>query len=223
MRPRHIRNLPALSEAECEILSKKRVAVIGCGGLGGYLAELSARVGIGHISLVDGDCFEESNLNRQLYSCPAVLGLSKAEIAAERLRSLDPEISVCAVSAFLDESNAYDIISGCDAVLDGLDKAAARRCLAKACEEAGVPLVHGAIAGWCAQSAVSMPGDGLLDMLYPEGVALEDKSALSFTPAFCAAAQMSLCVRLLTGREVESGRLYCFDLLNMELEQIQLT
>ena len=222
MRPRHIRNLPAISEADCAALAEKSVAIIGCGGLGGYLAELAARVGIGHITLVDGDCFEESNLNRQLYSSPAVLGRSKAEAAAERLRSLDPEISVRVVNAFLDDSNALDTVSGCDAVLDALDNIAARRSLAKACQAAGVPLVHGAIAGWTAQAAVSMPGDGLLDILYPDGTVLKDKSALSFTPAFCAAVQLSLCVRLLTGKGVESGRLWCFDLFSLELEQIDL-
>lgn len=222
MRPRHIRNLPAITEADCASLGTKHVAIIGCGGLGGYLAEFMARLGVGQITLVDGDCFEESNLNRQLLSSPALIGSSKAHAAAERIRMLDSEIIVRTVAEFMDESNALTIVSGCDAVLDALDNIPARRILASACAEASVPLVHGAIAGWTAQAALSMPGDGLLDILYPEGTEVRDKSALSFTPAFCAAAQASICLRLLTGREVQPGRLYCFDLLDMELEQIDL-
>ena len=63
---RYSRNIPALSEAECVALQGKTVAVIGCGGLGGYLIEYLTRIGIGTIRCVDGDVFEESNLNRQL-------------------------------------------------------------------------------------------------------------------------------------------------------------
>ena len=65
-----------------------------------------------------------------------------------------------------------------------------------------------------------MPGDGLIEMIYPEGAALSSKASLSFTPPFCAALQTALCVRLLTGREVEAGKLYVADLLDMELVRL---
>ena len=64
MDARYSRNIPALSEEECALLRGKSVAVIGCGGLGGHLIELLARIGVGHIRAVDGDQFEASNLNR---------------------------------------------------------------------------------------------------------------------------------------------------------------
>ena len=66
MDPRYVRNVPALSEAECELLRRKRVLVVGCGGLGGHLIDMLARIGIGSLRVVDGDAFEPSNLNR----CP---------------------------------------------------------------------------------------------------------------------------------------------------------
>ena len=72
----YTRNIPALTAEECMLLSGKQVAVIGCGGLGGYLIEYLARIGIGSIRCVDGDVFEESNLNRQLLSTPSLLGTS---------------------------------------------------------------------------------------------------------------------------------------------------
>ena len=65
-----------------------------------------------------------------------------------------------------------------------------------------------------------MPGDHLIERLYPEGAVLKNKSVLSFTPALCASMQVSLCVKLLTGRSVETGTLYYFDLLNQEFETI---
>ena len=220
MDARYQRNVPALTEAECAIVRTKKVAVIGCGGLGGYLVELLARVGVGSITAVDGDVFEPSNLNRQLLSETALLGSSKAEAAAHRIARVNPDVVVVAVEAFLDENNAFDLISGCDAVLDALDNIPARRTLAKACDRAGIPYVYGAIRGWVAQAAISMPGDHLIEKLYPEGTVIRDKSVLSFTPALCASMQAALCVKLLTGRPVETGTISYFDLLNQEFETI---
>ncbi len=56
--------------------------------------------------------------------------------------------------------------------------------------------------------------------IYPEGIGLGSKTSLSFTPSFCAAIQVALCTRLLTGRPLESGRLYMADLLDMELQSL---
>ena len=74
MEERYCRNLPAISAEEQAALKEKRVLVAGCGGLGGYLIEHLARMGVGRITAVDGDVFEESNLNRQILSAPALLG-----------------------------------------------------------------------------------------------------------------------------------------------------
>ena len=222
MQARYERNVPALSEAECALLGSKRVAVIGCGGLGGHIIELLARVGVGHIVAVDGDKFDETNLNRQLLSETALLGKSKAQAAKDRVQQINPDVEVTAVEAFLTEENAIDIVSGCDVVLDALDNVSARRVLSRACEMAGIPYVYGAISGWVAQCAVSMPGDGLIEKLFGAEPEITDKSVLSFTPALCAAAQCALCVKLLCGRDVQSGQIYYFGLLNMEFENISI-
>lgn len=222
MEARYIRNIPALTEDECALLRTKRVAVIGCGGLGGHIIELLARIGVGNIRCVDGDVFDESNLNRQLLSAPALIGKSKTEAAAARVAGINPDVHVTAVNAFLHETNAAELIADCDAVLDALDGIHARKLLAKACSDAGIPYVYGAISGWVAQTAVSMPGDGLIDRLYPDGVRIQDKSVLSFTPALCASMQAALCTKLLTGRPVESGKLFYFDLLYHEFETIPM-
>ena len=223
MESRYTRNMPALSESQCRALREKRVAVIGCGGLGGHLIELLCRVGIGAITAVDGDVFEESNLNRQLLSQVPLLGTSKAEAAKARAAAVNPQVRLEAVPEFLTVENAVQLLTGCDAALDALDSVQARRVLYSACEELGIPVIHGAIGGWVAQAAIAMPGDGLLDRLYPAGTEIKDKSVLSFTPALCAAVQASLCVRLLAGLPVETGVLYYYDLLSQELESIPLT
>ncbi len=222
MNPRYERNIPALSEAECEILHRKRVLVVGCGGLGGHLIDMLARIGVEFLRVVDGDVFEPSNLNRQLLSEVPLLGVSKAKAAAAKVNRVNPETEVEAVAGFLTEKNVRQLLLSCDAVLDGLDNIDSRRILAKECEKAKIPFIYGAVSGWVAQAAVSMPGDHLVETLYPEGVVLKNKSVLSFTPALCASIQVALCVKLLTGRPVETGKLYYFDLLNQEFESIPI-
>ena len=222
MNPRYERNIPALSEKECEILLGKRVLVVGCGGLGGHLIDLLARIGVGFLRVVDGDVFEPSNLNRQLLSEVPLLGVSKARAAAARVSRVNPEITVEAVDSFLTEKNARRLLLSCDVVLDGLDNIESRRSLAEECQRSGIPYIYGTVNGWVAQAAISMPGDHLVQRLYPEGAVLKNKSVLSFTPALCASMQVALCVKLLTGRPVETGKLYYFDLLNQEFESIPM-
>ena len=194
--------------------------VAGCGGLGGYLIEMLLRLGVGTIRAADGDAFEASNLNRQLLSSPSTLGRSKAEAAADRAALVNPDVRFVAIDEFVTAENAAELIRGCDAVMDALDNIGARRILARACAEEEIPLIHGAICGWSAQAAVVMPGEDLIDRIYPDGSRLSSKTSLSFTPPFCAALQTALCTRLLAGRPLESGRLYMADLLDMEMESI---
>ena len=126
------------------------------------------------------------------------------------------------VDAYMTDANVQDLISDCDVVLDALDNIPSRKILANACSQAAIPYIYGAIQGWVCQAAISMPGDGLIDTLFPSHVEITDKSVLSFTPALCASLQASLCVKLLLGKPVRTGILYYFDLLNQEFETIPL-
>ena len=222
MDPRYERNIPALTEAECEILRGKRILVVGCGGLGGHLIDMLARIGVGSIRAVDGDVFDPSNLNRQLLSEIPLLGISKAKAAAAKVSRVNPDVEVEAIDSFMNESNVHSLLRLCDAVLDGLDNISSRKILAAACAKAGIPYIYGAVSGWVAQAAISMPGDGLIDTLYPHDTVIQNKSVLSFTLALCASMQVSLCVKLLLRRPVETGTVYYFDLLNQEYETIPM-
>ena len=222
MEDRYLRNIPALSEEECNLLRHKRVLVVGCGGLGGNLISILIRIGVGNLRIVDGDVFEATNLNRQLFSSVPNLGRNKARSAAQIAGSINPDVAVDVVDEFLTEDNAAALLQDCDIVMDALDNIPGRRLLAAACEKAGLPQVYGAISGWVAQAALSIPGDKLIETLYPEDTVVRDKSVLSFTPALCASMQASLCIKYLVGRPVESGTIYYFDLLNQEYETIHL-
>ena len=219
---RYIRNIPALTEDECALLRQKRVLVAGCGGLGGHIIDQLTRIGIGSLRVVDGDIFEETNLNRQLLSRIPLLGVSKAKAAADHIALVNPDITAEVISVYMAEENVQDLIADCDIVIDALDNIPSRRLLASACERSGIPYVYGAIQGWVAQAGLSLPGDHMIETLFPQEVRVTDKSVLSFTPALCASMQVALCIKLLTGRHVESGTVYYFDLLNQEFETISL-
>ena len=214
MEERLLRNIPALSEEEQNILKKSRVAVIGCGGLGGYVIEHLVRLGIGHVTAADGDEFSATNLNRQLYALSETLGRNKALAAADRAKAIDPNISFRAVPAFLTEENAGTVLEDADIVIDALDSASARLILEKACAAKGLYLVHGAAEGWEAQTVLVPPGSGLLEKLY--GNAAETPSSpsvLSFAPGCCAAMEAALAVRqLVRPGSVTAGELCCFSL-----------
>ena len=216
MDKRYIRNIPAITEEEQQRLRTKRVLVAGCGGLGGHLIEHMLRLGVGHITAVDHDRFETSNLNRQLLSKVHLIGSPKVDAAAARAGVVNPSVSFYCCRARIDETTAPLLVKGHDVVLDGLDNIKSRKLLFDACSQAGVPFIHGAVGPWNVQCALCLPGSTLLDRLYPEGTVPQGKSTLSFTAALCAAMQSALCTRLLCGREVEGDRLYLYDLLNME-------
>ena len=89
---RYQRNRSMLSITDQLQLFRSRIAVIGCGGLGGYIIEELARLGVGHIVAIDPDVFEEHNLNRQLLATPASLGKAKVEAAAARVNEINPAV-----------------------------------------------------------------------------------------------------------------------------------
>ena len=224
MQGRYDRNMPALSPEECAVLREKRVCVVGCGGLGGYVIEILARVGVGALTVVDGDVFDATNLNRQLLSEEALLGVKKAEAAAARVGRINSDVSVTAVPDFFTEENGRRLLDGCDLVVDALDSASSRRLLGRVCAEAGLTIVHGAISGWHGQVTVVPPGDRVYDRLYPPRAAgAPKKGNPAFTPAVCASLQAAEAVKLLIGgKPALAGKLLLIDLRTMEFLKIDI-
>ena len=222
MQERYIRNLGPLTEEECLLLRQRRVFLAGCGGLGGYLLEHLLRAGVGAITVCDGDTIVPSNLNRQLLADMESLGRSKTEAACARAALVNPEAAVEARPVFLTADNALGLIAGHDLALDALDSPAARRILASACRQAGIPLVHGAIRGWYAQAAVILPDSGMMEQLYPaDAPAAPDQGSLSPTVGLCAAIQAGEAVKLPCGRPSPlAGRLLWVDLVEQEYQVV---
>jgi len=209
------------SKEEMDKLKTSKVCIVGCGGLGGYILELLARVGIGEITIVDGDRFDESNLNRQVLSNAENLGEIKVAEARKRVQQINAEVKLNPIHDFLSIDNAISIIQGSDIVVDALDSIQVRRILQNACEEVGIPMIHGAIAGWFGQVTTIMPGDRTLDRLYPSGhnKGVEtDIGNPSFTPAYVASIEVSEALKVLIGRgEILQNKMMVIDLLDNEV------
>lgn len=223
---RYQRNRQMITAAEQLRLFRSRVAVLGCGGLGGYLLEELARLGIGQIIAVDPDVFEEHNLNRQLFSSPDALGEAKVQRAADRIAAVNPAVTVTAVQKAFSAENGPRLLTGCHAAVDGLDSIPARQALASVCSAEGVPLVHGAIAGWYGQVATQLPGDTSLQRLFAQQAARGVEQRLgnpSFTPAVVASLEAAEVCKLLLGRgTLLRDRALIVDLLDMEFTEIPL-
>lgn len=222
MNKRYQRNMNALTPEENEKLREYKVCVVGCGGLGGYIIEELGRLGIGQITAVDGDVFEETNLNRQLLSHMGNLGKSKAEEAKARMQEINPEITVIPIQGRLDGDNCHELIDGHHLVMDALDNIPSRKILENCCEELGLPLIHGAIAGWYGQVSTILPGDRIIDRLYPaeseKGAEMELGNP-AFTPAVIASIQVAEAVKVLLGREgILRNKLLSVNLLDQEYE-----
>lgn len=224
MEDRYCRALGALTAADIEILLASRVCVVGCGGLGGYVIEELARLGIGELTAVDGDRFEPSNLNRQLYATSDNIGRYKSEVARERVRLINPQVSLIAVREYLTPENADALLKDNRVVIDALDSAASRRVLLSACGRLGLPLIHGAVSGWHAQVSVLPPGSDAFDYIYPpDRDDSENTPSLAFTPALCASLEVAEAVKLILCRgKTLSGRLLMADLLTQEYNIVQL-
>ncbi|MBT1076173.1 HesA/MoeB/ThiF family protein [Geobacter grbiciae] len=208
-------------------LCRSCAVIIGSGGLGGYLIEELARLGVGNLVVVDPDIFEEHNLNRQILSSPALLGKPKAAVAAARVAEVNPAVVVTPLQIAFSRENGQGILAGSDVVMDGLDSIATRLELAECCRGLSIPLVHGAIGGWYGQVASQLPGDDIAPSLFgnwsePKGVESQLGNP-SFTPAVVASLQVAEACKILLGEgESLRHRMIYVNLLHMEFDEVLL-
>ena len=222
---RYQRNQQMISTHQQLILFRSKVAVIGCGGLGGYIIEELARLGVGNIVVVDPDVFAEHNLNRQLFCTLDQLGQKKVSTAVERVMEINPAVHLQPVSEEFNDENGTLLFQGVDVAADALDSITARLTLASTCKACGIPLVHGAIAGWYGHVVTQYPGENTLEQIYSKK---EEEKGIetslgnpSFTPALVASLEVAEIVKILlqTG-ELLRGRYLNIDLYHLEVDEI---
>lgn len=122
-------------------LEKKKVAIIGLGGVGGYVLDSLARTGISRFVLCDHDNFEKSNINRQLLSLSDNIGKRKVDVAKERVMSINPDAECTTYYEFFSEANAERILSETDIVIDAIDSVPSKIALIKRARNMSIPVV----------------------------------------------------------------------------------
>jgi molybdopterin-synthase adenylyltransferase len=214
---RYVKNFSALDIAAQTRICASRVLVCGCGGLGGALITLLARVGVGMLRLVDGDTFSASNLNRQWLCDTNTLAQPKAAAAAKHVLAVNPLVEVEAVHDTMDAANVESLIRGMDLAMDALDNLQGRFLLADQARKLGLPYLHGAATGWWGQVATFLP-DSAQDLTAIYGKARSRDAVeiavgvLGPAPSLIASLQVFEAIRLLTGRKAAyAGRLLFFD------------
>ena len=152
-----------------ERLSRARVLVVGAGGLGSPVLAYLAAAGVGRIGIVDDDVVDVTNLQRQILYQTADVGSKKAELAAERLHALNPQIAIDPIPIRFEASNARELVRLYDVVVDGTDSFATRYLINDACVLEKKPDVYGSIFRFDGQISVfGISGSPCYRCLYPE-------------------------------------------------------
>lgn len=159
------RQMSIVTRSEQQRFKDAKITVIGCGGIGGETIEMLARMGIGELILVDKDAYDLSNLNRQTLATIADLGLTKSDVAAEKVRLINPYVKVTTFNEHVDQTNIEKVIGDSDIVIDALDNVLTRVIVSRAAKEKGIPYIHGAIHGTLGQITVFLPNS---DKTYEE-------------------------------------------------------
>lgn len=223
---RYARNSNAISLEDQKILGEARVGVCGCGGLGLYVVDQLARIGVGKVTVWDPDVFEEHNLNRQLLANMSTLGMSKVECASKHVKQINPALSLTGVQKKWQESEPA-FIAGHQVVIDALDSIPARKELASMCANLRIPLVTGAVGGWYGQVTVIYPEDDTVRYLYGENTdsrGLEkEEGTLPFAPAVIASIEVAEAVKILINRGQGLRKKICMiNLLEMEFDILDI-
>ncbi|NVM76059.1 molybdopterin/thiamine biosynthesis adenylyltransferase [Duganella sp. SG902] len=206
-----------------------RALVIGAGGLGSPAAMYLASAGVGHITLVDNDAVDLTNLQRQIAHTTERVGQPKAESARLTLQRINPEIAVTALIERVDDARLAELVAQADVVLDCTDNFATRHAVNRACVAAHKPLVSGAVIRFDGQISVFDPRGGehpCYSCLFPQDQKFEDVACSTmgvFAPlvGVVGAMQAAEALKLLMGVGGSlAGRLMMLDGLHMEWTSI---
>ncbi|MGB6980263.1 MAG: molybdopterin-synthase adenylyltransferase MoeB [Candidatus Acidiferrales bacterium] len=211
-------------------LKQARVLCVGTGGLGAPLGLYLAAAGVGHLGLIDFDVVDTTNLQRQVLFGNGDVGRPKIEVAASRLRDLNPDIQIDTFETHLTSENALDILKDYDIIVDGTDNFPTRYLVNDACVLLGKPNVYGSIFRFEGQITIFGYPDGpCYRCLYPEppppGLvpSCAEGGVLGVLPGIVGTIQAAETLKLIIGKgEPLVGRLLLFDALAMRFRELKI-
>jgi len=210
-------------------LAKSKVAIVGAGGLGTVSSLYLALAGVGYLRLIDQDTVEIQNLHRQILYTTDDLQYPKAEVAAKRLRKLNPLLKAEAISENVNAGNVEKLLAGVDCVVDGLDNMLTRYLVNRACVKMKVPYIFGAAIGMEGNLSVfATPDTPCLECVMPnlsdsELQTCNSRGVLGATPGIIGAMQAMETIKLITGvGSPLKGKLMVCDFNDMSFATIDI-
>ena len=220
--------LPEIGGSGQRKLLNGKVLLVGAGGLGSPAALYLAAAGVGTLGIVDFDAVDLSNLQRQILHHVRDVGRPKVESAVDTIADLNPDVKVVPYRDALNSSNARQIFSEYDVIVNGSDNFPTRYLANDACVFLKKPLVDGSIFKFEGQTTVFLPGHGCYRCLYPAppppGVvpSCAEAGVLGVICGVIASIQGVETIKLLLGLgDPLVGRLVFFDALSMEFRQVK--
>ncbi len=212
-------------------LKDARVLVIGAGGLGSPALMYLAAAGVGTIGVVDDDDVDSSNLQRQVIHFDKDIGEPKVHSAAEKMREINPFVTVKPYRRRLDETSATALFADYDLVLDGTDNFATRYLINQTCVAQGIPLISGALTQWEGQLSVFDPKrkTPCYQCIFPEAPAADlapncaEAGVMGPLPGIIGSMMALEAVKLISGAgQPLLGEMLIFDGLYGETRKIGL-
>jgi len=222
--------LPQVGQNGQERLKSSSVALIGLGGLGSPVAQYLTAAGVGQMLLVDSDSVSLSNLQRQVLYGTDDIGKPKAKVAAQRLSSLNPEISLRVVEASLSLDNAREIVDQVDLVIDATDNLGSRYLINDVCAELRKPFIYGSIHQFQGQVSFFRPGHkACFRCLFPDPPGVDEipncaqSGVLGVLPGIVGSIQAAEALKFLIGIAPSlDEKLLIVDLLQMSFRTVSL-
>jgi len=210
-------------------LREAKFCVVGIGGLGTVIASQLAAMGVGTLRIVDRDVIEISNLHRQALFNDSDIGQVKVEVAAKRLKQMNPNVNVEPLPVSITDFTAPKVVEGCDVVIDGLDSVNARYALNDACLKLSIPYVYGGAIGLLGSACTIIPNQtACLRCIFPS---LDDNemptcSTEGIHPSVLSVisgVEVSEAVKIIIGQQPRlKNKLLYFDLKDLTFDLIDV-
>jgi molybdopterin/thiamine biosynthesis adenylyltransferase len=212
-----------------QALLSAKVAIVGAGGLGGPVGLYLAAAGVGHITIIDDDVVESSNLQRQVQFVHTDIGMGKAVVMADTLEDLNPDVKAFAVPQRLTRANANALLAEHDIIIDGVDSFETRFDINEAALALKTPLVSGALGRFNAQvSAFKSDGAGpcyrcLVPDIPPDAQTCEAVGVVGALAGIVGSVMALDVIKIITGAgEPLFGQLWLYEGLKCESRTISL-
>jgi adenylyltransferase/sulfurtransferase len=183
-----------------EKLKRARVVIAGAGGLSSPIALYLTAAGIGMIRMIDHDQVTLSNLNRQILHWEKDIGKNKVDSARRKLRNLNSAVEIEAIAETITEGNVYQLVDGCDVIIDAMDNLPTRYILNRYAVRKKIPFFHGAVNSFEGRVMTIIPGEtACLRCMYRGPMPEEKFPVIGVTPAVIGSIQATEVIKYLLG------------------------